>query len=267
VITGTTRVAAVIGDPIEHSKSPQLHAAAFAALGIDAVMVPLRVSAGALPAAIDGMRALGMLGASVTVPHKQAAAVLCDRLASGAAEIGAVNCLCFAGSEVVGHNTDAPGFVDGLREAGVDPPGLRAVLLGAGGAARAVAAGLAEVGARVSVIARTPTRAKWAADVAPFTPAALAAALPICDLLIDCTSAGLAGDAFPTAVPVDALPAGAVVATLVYGCDTELLRAATARGLQTVDGAGMLVHQAARAFTLWTGQPAPLEAMWRVMGT
>ncbi|HTM19087.1 MAG TPA: hypothetical protein VL172_01215, partial [Kofleriaceae bacterium] len=236
------------------------------ALGIDAVMVPLRVTAAELPAALSGLHALGMLGASITLPHKQAAAVLCDRLAGAAADIGAVNCLVFAGTEIVGHNTDAPGFVDGLAEAGVDAPGRRALLLGSGGAARAVAAGLTAAGAQVSVIARTPTRAKWATDVSPFTAASLAAALPRCDLLVDCTSAALGDTPWPAEPDLAALPAGAVVATLIYGRDTELVRRARALNLQTVDGAGMLVHQAARAFALWTGRPAPIDAMWAAMG-
>ncbi len=262
MISGRTRVAAVIGDPIEHTMSPALHAAGFAALGIDAVMVPFRVTPAELPAAIDGMRALGVMGASVTLPHKQAVARLCDRLVAPADDIDAVNCLCFEGSAVVGHNTDAPGFIDALREAGIDPTGRRALLLGGGGAARAVAAGLHGAGARVSLVVRTPQRARWCSEVAPFTADALAAALPDCDLLIDCTSAGLSGGALPAPVRVELLPEGAAVASLVYGRDIELLEQARARGLTAVDGAGMLVHQGARALELWTGRKPPLAALW-----
>jgi shikimate dehydrogenase len=258
VIAGTTRVAAVIGWPVEHSRSPALHNAAFAALGIDAVFVALPVRPPALPAALRGMAALGFLGASVTVPHKQACLALCDRLDAAAEAVGAVNCLAFAGDALVGHNTDAGGFVDALAsELGRDARGARAVLLGAGGAARAVAHGLAAAGAReVVVVAR---RAQdWCAARSWDE---LAGLLPACDLLVDCTSAALGGEAYPAPVPVAALPAGAAVASLMYGRPIALLDEARARGLAAMDGAGMLVHQGARAIAIWTGRPAPVDAM------
>jgi len=263
MIGGRTRVAAVIGDPIEHTRSPQLHAAAFAAAGLDAVMVPLRVRAAELPAAVAGLGALGFLGASVTLPHKQAVARLCDHLEPLAEDCGAVNCLCFANGAVVGHNTDALGFIDGLRRAGFEPAGLHTVLLGCGGAARAIRVGLRAAGAAsVALIARTPSRARWADDVSPFTAEVLADRLSRCSLLVDCTSAGLHGEAFPAPVPLERLRKSAVVASLLYGEQPALLAAAEARGLQTVDGTGMLVHQGARAFELWTGRRAPIDAMW-----
>lgn len=280
-IGGATRVGAVIGWPVEHSASPALQNAAFRALGIDAVFVALPVEPARLDAAIRGMAALGFLGASVTVPHKRAALEACDEVDPQAAAIGAVNCLVFApGGRVVGHNTDAGGFTDALAEELARPVHrARAVLLGAGGAARAVAAGLKAAGAgSVEVVARRPeAAAAWCPSAHPFTADTLAALLPACDLLIDCTPVGLAAAAGATAgnaagpaapaggfaapVPLDALPASAAVATLVYHRDTELLARARALGLATLDGAGMLVHQGARAFTLWTGRPAPLAAM------
>lgn len=258
MIAGTTRVAAVIGWPVDHSRSPALHNAAFAALGIDAVFVALPVRPADLAAALRGMAALGFLGASVTVPHKEACLALCDRLDAAADAVGAVNCIAFAGDALVGHNTDAAGFVDALAsELGREARGVRAVLLGAGGAARAVAHGLTEAGAgEVVVVARR----------APAWCAArgwdeLAGLLPACDLLIDCTSAALGGEPYPAPVPVAALPAGAAVASLMYGRPIPLLEQARARGLASMDGAGMLVHQGARAFAIWTGRPAPIDAM------
>ncbi len=263
-----TRVGAVIGWPVEHSRSPALHNAAFAAASLDAVFVALAVAPGRAAHAVRGMAALGLLGASVTVPHKEAVIAACDRLDPSAEAVGAVNCLCFEDGAVIGHNTDAGGFVDALGElpAG-NPAGRQAVLLGGGGAARAVAAGLREAGAEIAVVARSPERVGWI-EAVPWTAATLAQHLPGCDLLVDCTSAGLSADGearLPAPIPVEALSPAAIVATLVYHRETALLAAARARGLATVDGAGMLVHQGARAFALWTGQPAPIDAMWRAL--
>ena len=268
-IGGATRVGAVLGWPVAHSASPALHNAAFRALGIDAVFVALAVAPADLAAAVRGLAALGVLGASVTVPHKQALLPLCDALDPSAERVGAVNCLALADGRVVGHNTDAGGFADALRgELGRDPAGARAVLLGAGGAARAVAIALRDAGAAaVDLVARTPGAVGWSA-ARPWTAATLAALLPGCDLLVDCTPVALGraqGDqsaALPAAVAVDLLPAGAAVCALSYGAPgSALVAAARARDLATMDGAAMLVHQGARAFTLWTGRSAPIDAM------
>jgi methylmalonyl-CoA mutase cobalamin-binding subunit len=173
LIRGTTRLCAVLGFPVEHSRSPQLVNAAFAAAGVDAVMVPVGVPPEGLPAAVAGLSAMRAIGASVTVPHKLAAAALCDELSPAARAIGAVNCLRFDGGRISGHNTDEGGFVDGLAAAGFDPRGRRAVLLGAGGAARAVAYGLRGAGVadeQLAVIARRPetvTPAPTSSSTAP----------------------------------------------------------------------------------------------------
>lgn len=277
-IRASTRVGAVIGAPVAHSRSPDLHNAAFAATGMDAVFVAWHVAPADLAAAVTGFRALGLLGVSVTVPHKRAVAALCDRLAAPADVIGAVNCLVFeprgdrgsdAGVDIVGHNTDAGGFTDSLlREAGFDPGGCRAVLLGAGGAARAVHAGLRSCGAaRIDVVARQPLAVDWT-EATPWTPEHLSSLAPACDLLVDCTSLALSPESethLTAIVPVDRLPAHAVVASLVYHRRPALLDHAGARGLRTMDGAGMLVHQGARAFALWTGSEPPVDAMEAAM--
>lgn len=274
-VRASTRVGAVIGAPVGHSRSPDLHNAAFAAAGLDAVFVAWHVAPADLAAAVAGFRALGLLGVSVTVPHKQTIAPLCDRLAAPADAIGAVNCLVFerrdAGVAIVGHNTDAGGFTDSLmRDAGFDPGGARVVLLGAGGAARAVHAGLRACGAaRIDVVARQPGAVDWTAS-RPWTPESLAELAPACDLLVDCTPLALSASdeaRVPAAVPLDRLPAHAVVASLVYHREPTLLAQARARGLRTLDGAGMLVHQGARAFSLWTGREPPVHAMWAAMRT
>jgi shikimate dehydrogenase len=257
VIRGATRIAAVIGWPIEHSKSPELLNAAFLAAGLDLAMIPMGVPPDAFAAAVHGLRAMRAIGASVTSPHKLAAYELCDGLSDAATAIGAVNCLHFDGDQLIGHNTDAIGFAKSLETAGCTP--RHPVLLGAGGAARAVAFGLRHAGHRdVEVVART------LADWCPTTPwRDLAEALRRADLVVDCTSAGLGTGAqsFADDVPLDRLAAGSWVASLTYHHRSPLLARADALGHRTLDGRGMLVHQAARAFTIWTGRDAPLDAM------
>ncbi|HEY1554076.1 MAG TPA: shikimate dehydrogenase [Kofleriaceae bacterium] len=239
----------VLGWPVEHSKSPAILNAAFAALGIEARMEPRAVPPDELAREIIGLRALPMLGASVTVPHKLAIAALCDELRGAARDLGAVNCLALEHGRLVGHNTDVAGFLDGLGRA---VRGARAVLLGKGGAARAVEHALRSAGADVELCARP-----W-----PDLHAAFARA----DLLVDCTSAGLdpaADAAFTAQLPVAALPAAAWVGTLVYHRRTALLDAAAPR--VTFDGRAMLVHQAAHALALWTGREPPLAVMTRAL--
>lgn len=265
-IRGTTRLAAVLGDPARHSKSPALHNAGFAAAGIDAVYVALTVAAENLGTTIATLRSLGVLGASITVPHKTAVIDYCDALSPAAEAIGAVNTLEFrSDGTLVGHNTDAPGFVRAFEEAsGRGFQGARVVLLGAGGAARAVDAGVRAAGAaRVEIVARTPNKVLWA-TANPWTKFGLEQLLASCDILIDCTSLGLSSEGeakAPCPMPVHLLPSAAIVSSLVYHRKTQLLTEAEALGLQTVDGAGMLLHQGAIAFSLWTGVPAPIEAM------
>lgn len=262
------RFGAVIGWPIGHSRSPAMHEAAFAALGIDARFVALAVPPPSLPHAVAGLAAGGALGVSVTVPHKEAVVRLCTRVAAPADRIGAVNCLAFEAGAIVGHNTDAGGFVDSLAEVALAPAGRRAVLLGGGGAARAIHAGLVDAGAaEVRVVARRPGAVSWA-EAAPWRADALREALAGADLLVDCTPAALDPAREPETVatiPLDALPAGAVVASLVYHRAPLLLDRARARGLVTLDGKGMLAHQGARAFRLWLGIDAPVDVMRRAL--
>lgn len=269
MIRGTTRVAAVIGWPVEHSRSPQMFEAAFAAAGLDAVMIPIGVPPEGFAQVIGALRAMRALGACVTVPHKLAAAAQCDELTDAARAIGAVNCLHIAGDRLVGHNTDCHGFTDALTAAGLAPRGLRCVLLGAGGAARAVAHGLEVAGAGpIDVIARAPERVPWTA-ARPWAADELRAAFARADLVIDATPVGLADLAADLAavdaLPLDALRPSAWVATLVYHRRTRLIERAAANGHPTLDGRGMLVHQGARAFAIFTGAPPPIGAMQRAL--
>ena len=262
--TATTRVAAVIGSPVSHSRSPAIHNAAFAALGLDWVYVAFEVAPGRGADAVAAVRALALAGLSVTMPHKLDVAAAVDELSPAAAALGAVNTVVpLPDGRVAGHNTDGDGFVDSLRAGGVDPVGMHVVLLGAGGAARAVAVALAAAGAReVTVVNRTAERAGEVARLAGAvgsvgTPADVARA----DLVVNATSVGMGGDT-TLAVDPSLLSARQVVADLVYHpLDTPLLVAAREAGATTVEGLGMLVHQAARQLTLWTGCEAPIAVM------
>ena len=264
-ISGTTRVAAVLGWPIDHSRSPAMLNAAFTADQIDAVMVPIGVPPDGVAAVVAALRAMKAVGASVTIPHKLAVAALCDALSPAAKAIGAVNCLAF-GEKLVGHNTDCDGFRDGLAAAGFDAKDKHVVLLGAGGAARAVAYGLSGASA-LEVIARRPAEVGWA-PAFPWSTDNLRDCFSRADLVVDCTSASLdeATDApFAESLPLDALGSSAWVATLVYHRPTKLLERASSLGHSTLDGRAMLVHQGARAFAIWTGLPAPVAVMTRAL--
>ncbi len=269
MITGTTRLTAVLGWPVEHSRSPQMLNAAYAELGVDAVMVPIPVRPEDLAAVVTGLRASHCVGASVTIPHKLTAAALCDELSPAAKAIGAVNCLVFGDEEdpkrLIGHNTDEGGFLDGLVEAGYAPKGKRAVILGAGGAARAVAYAM-RGGRAIEVVARRPEKVTWA-RAWPWTPEQLRDCLSRADLVVDCTSISLGTDeaAQVDQIPLDALPEGAWVSTLIYHRPSILLERAKAAGYSTLDGRAMLVHQGARAFTAWLKVPAPVDAMRRAL--
>ena len=263
--TAATTVVGIIGDPIAHSLSPTLHHAAFAAMGLDWVSVGFPTPAGAAADALVGMRALRIAGLSVTMPHKADVAVAVDELTPIAARLGAVNCVTNRDGRLVGDSTDGPGLVAALRhDPGVDPAGRRCLVIGAGGAARAVVAALAEAGAaEVAVLNRSPERAGAAATLAGAVGrVAEAADVAEAELIVHATPQGMAGG--PVGLPVDdgALHAGQVVVDLVYHpVHTALLQAAAARGATAVDGVGMLAHQAALAIERWTGQAAPVEVM------
>ncbi len=260
---GDTTVAAVIGWPVRHSLSPAIHNAAFAALGLDWVFVALPVVPAATAAAIEAVRALGLGGLSVTMPHKDGAARAVDRLSADAEVLGAVNCVVPVGDELVGENTDGPGFIDSLRvDEGFDPAARRCVVVGAGGAARAVVLALAGAGAaEVVVVNRSPGPAVAAATLAGAAGrVGTAAEAADADLVVNATPVGMTGDVSPLADV--GLGAGQLVVDLIYHPPiTPLLAHAEANGASVANGVGMLVHQAAHAFSRWTGEAAPLAQM------
>jgi len=266
---GATVVAAVIGDPIAHSVSPAIHNAAFAAAGLDWVFVAFAVPAGRAAPAVAAVRALGLGGLSVTYPHKAAVAAAVDELSAEAAALGAVNTVVVRDGRLVGHSTDGPGFVAWLSaDAGRPPAGRRCLVRGTGGAGRAVVAALAAAGAAEVVVAagREEGRARsLAAEVGGPARAGAVAEAEGAEIVVNATTLGLAGRPGELALPVERLGPGQVVVDLNYP-GGALVEAARARGAEAHDGVGMLVHQAAAAFELWTGHPAPLPAMWAGAG-
>lgn len=266
VISGTTRIAAVIGMPARHSLSPTILNAAFDACDLDWRFVVFEVPAEHGSAAVSAMRTLDLGGLSVTMPHKDTAWAAVEDRTPEADALGAVNCIFWRNGRLVGDSTDGPGFIDALRiDHGVDPAGRRCVLVGAGGAGRAVAWALGRAGVDdLAVVNRSPGPAARAADLAGPTgrvggPDDIAKA----DLVVNATPLGMGGGTAEI-LPLDPslLHDGQVVADLVYyPTMTPLLAAAAERGAVTVTGVGMLVHQAAHAFRHWTGLDAPVAEM------
>ena len=265
------RVAAVIGDPVRHSRSPAIHNAAFAVAGIDWVFTAFEVPAGKGAEALDAMRVLGLAGMSVTMPLKAEVAAAADEVDEEVEVLAAANCMVPLGDgRLRAANTDAAGFVAGLQaDAGLSADGLRVVLMGGGGAARAVAWGLAAAGAAdVAVINRTQAKAQTAAAAANAagrtgrsgrvgTMDDIAGA----DVVVNATSVGMGAD---SSMPCDPslLRPGQVAVDLVYEpTETAWLAALRQRGVEAHNGLSMLAYQAAAAFELWTGAEAPVEVM------
>lgn len=285
------RLLGLIGWPVEHSLSPAMHNAALAALGLPWVYTLLPVPPAAVGDAVRGLRALGFVGANVTVPHKQVVIPFLDRLSPAAAAIGAVNTITLTTApsrpmldtapsnvlewpQLVGDNTDAAGFLADLRAHGVEVRGLRALVIGAGGASRAVVYALASAGCHVVIVNRSLARAREVAEMGeqvwpghPISygqfPDDIAGWVPQVDLVVNTTSLGMwpAADGLPWDPDVVFQP-GQVVYDLVYTPrPTLFLRRAAADGARPIDGLGMLVEQGAAALAQWTGQEPPRAIM------
>jgi shikimate dehydrogenase len=268
-IGGGTHVVGIIGWPVEHSLSPAIHNAAFAAADLDWAYVPLPVRPQWLHPALVGLVPLGFDGANVTMPHKTDASDLIERISEDARTLRAVNTIAVRGGELEGHNTDAPGFDRFIRrDVGFDPDGKTAIVYGAGGAARACALALARAGlARLTVAARDEARA------APLVSMVEALAVPITVVRPGDTGA-LGADLVVNATPVGGSSAAQVhpsfphlgpdvlVIDLLYDPpSTDLQQRAREAGATVFGGLGHLLEQAALSFELWTGIPAPLEVM------
>ena len=232
----------LFGDPVAHSRSPAIHTRAFQLLGVDAVYAPCRVTD--VPAAVQALRVLGVAGANVTVPHKQEVIPSLDRLDDAARRIGAVNCIVNRDRVLTGHNTDREGLLRALGKFSG-----HAVVLGAGGSARAAVDALAP---QVTVVNRTRSRAEQLAREMGARAGTLDA-VARADLVVNCTTVGMSGED----VPVDPSLLRGIVVDLAYSArgETALVRAARARGLKAVDGIEVLVHQAIASLELWLGRP------------
>lgn len=260
----------LIGDPVEHSLSPAFQQPAFDALGLAVHYELWQTTLEELPARLDDIRAGRAMGANVTVPHKEAAFRLVDDVSETARRIGAVNTISVNNGRLVGDNTDVHGFTVPLRDRDFDFEASHAVILGAGGAARAVVVALLDAGiANLTIVNRSRQRAD---DIAGslhdprVTTAGRDALLDLASgagLLVNATAVGWTDDAVPGGQDLFTTVApGSIAYDLTYR-ETPFLSAARAAGLTTIDGLPMLVHQGARSFEIWTGRPAPIDLMWR----
>jgi len=277
-INAQTQFCGVIGNPVEHSLSPAIHNAAFQKLGLNFVYLAFRVEA--IGDAIKGLRAMGNFrGASVTIPHKVATVPLLDSIEPTARHIGAINTIVAKGGTLTGYNTDATGALRALREGAVALKGSQVVILGSGGAARAIAFALGtEPGIdRLTILGiDNQERTVLARDLqsetgmtvqeSPLNEGTLRKVLPDTHVLIHCTPMGMSPKLHETSVPVTLLHAGLTVMDIVYNPrDTRLLKDAKAAGCRTIPGLEMFLHQAAAQFELWTNQTAPADVMRAIL--
>ncbi|MFQ5577619.1 MAG: shikimate dehydrogenase [Anaerolineae bacterium] len=274
-INGSTNVVGILGWPVGHTLSPIMHNAAFAALNLNWIYVPLPIPPEQIKHAVQGLRAFNFAGANVTIPHKQAIMRYLDEIDPVAQSIGAVNTIAISNGKLRGYNTDGYGFLKSLTEVDFEPRGARCPVLGAGGAARAAVYSLADAGAAaIAVYNRTVERAAFLVDdlrsdfgdirfsFEALSPGSLRAVNHTCDLVVNTTSLGMFPRPGATPWPPEVSLPRAVICDLVYNpLKTRFLQQAQAAGLKTVDGLGMLIHQGARAFQIWTGQAPPPDLM------
>jgi len=277
-ISGRARICGVIGDPIEHTMSPVMHNAAFEKLGLEYLYVPFRVKREELGKAIDGMKALNIRGLNVTIPHKIAIIQFLDEMDDLAEKIGAINTIVNDDGVLKGYNTDATGFLQSLLERKVEPEGKNVVILGAGGASRAISFILAERGANLVILNRL-LEFDWAVELADRISRSfrrevkalelkeenLKVALEKADILVNATSVGMIPNIDETSVPSRLLRPCLTVFDVVYNpIKTRLMAEAEDAGAETISGLDMLVWQGALAFEMWTGRQAPVELMKEV---
>ncbi len=257
ILSGNARLAGITGWPVGHSRSPRLHGFWLERHGIDGAYVPLRIEPAHFPAAIRGLMRSGFAGVNVTIPHKVAAFAISDTVEDSARRAGAVNTLVFENGRIKGSNTDGWGFLENLRSSGVDPATGPALILGAGGSTRAIAAALLDLGVKVTIANRTRARSEQLAAELPGLAVinwdARGIALPDHALLVNTTSLGMIGHD-PLEIDLDRAADGLTVADIVYvPLETPLLAAARARRIRCVDGLGMLLYQAVPGFRTWFG--------------
>ncbi len=257
ILSGKAKIAGIFGWPVAHSRSPRLHGFWLERHGIDGAYVPFAVQPQDFATAVRGLRAAGFCGGNVTIPHKLAAFDICDVVDATAKRAGAVNLLVFGEAGISGFNTDGLGFVANLRAHGVDPVAGPALILGAGGGARAIVAALQDLGVSVTLANRTPDRAEALARQLPGLKTipweARGAAVADHALVVNCTSLGMHGEG-DLGLDLSRAPRNMAVADIVYvPLETKLLAQARAAGLRPVEGLGMLLHQAVPSFAAWFG--------------
>ncbi|MEI6700703.1 MAG: shikimate dehydrogenase [Actinomycetota bacterium] len=271
-VSGSTRLAGVIGWPIAHSLSPVLHNAAFEAASFDAISLGLKVHQDGLGEAVRGLCAMGAVGVSVTMPHKASVVALADHVDPLVKRLGAANCLTMHRGEVFATSTDGQGCLDALDEAvGFAPKGSNAVVLGAGGAAAAIVVALLDAGCGVKILARRPeAAAELARRLGGGSSVAVREDLHAADLIVNATPLGMDGTTGEGALAVvdpSCLSRGQVVLDTVYvPAETPLLVAARLAGAHSVGGLGMLVHQARRQLEGWMGEPVDPDVLWNAVG-
>lgn len=275
-VKATTKIYGIFGHPVGHSLSPLMHNSAFEALGLDCVYAAFDVHPDDVAKAADAIRALGIRGVNVTIPHKQAIIPYLDEVSPDAKHTGAVNTVKNEDGRLTGYNTDVGGFMrDAREELGVSPEGASVLLLGAGGAARAVISAFGMNGAkRIAVANRTLGKAeKLTEEFGRFFPdieiypvdsgdeSAMTKELGVTDIFVNSTSGGMEGSA-GLEINIEALRDGAAVYDLVYKPrETKLVKEAKALGHKAVGGLGMLLYQGALSFEIWTGERAPVDVM------
>jgi shikimate dehydrogenase len=272
-ITGRTKVYGVIGDPIEHSLSPILQNAAFEHAKLDCKFLAFHVKPEGVEAAVKGMRALGIAGLNVTMPHKHAVMQFLDDVDNDAKLVGAVNTIVNAEGTLIGFSTDGLGALNALRTNGASPRGKRVVLLGAGGSARAIAFTLCQEVKELVVLNRTVCQAEELAKTIQealdkkivakkLTVKAVQENLEKADILINATSVGMKPKADASLVKPEWLRKDLAIMDIVYNpLETKLAKDAKAAGAKVISGVEMLIHQGAASFQIWTGQQAPIEVM------
>jgi shikimate dehydrogenase len=266
-LSGSARLAGITGWPVSHSRSPRLHGFWLERYGVDGAYLPLPIHPDNFPAAVRGLMLSGFAGVNVTIPHKVAAFGICDLVDDSARRAGAVNTLIFEAGRISGSNTDGWGFLANLRSSGVDPAAGPALILGAGGSARAIAAVLLELGVGVTLANRTRSRAeRLAGDLSGLRIIEWDSrddALSDHALLVNATSLGMTGQP-PLAIDLDRGSPALAVADIVYvPLETPLLAAARSRGLACVEGLGMLLHQAVPGFSAWFGVQPTVDGALR----
>lgn len=281
MISASTQLCAVIGDPVSHSMSPQIHNSAFQGCGIDMVYVAFHVRRGDVARAIEGIRSLGIRGLSVTIPHKVEIVRYLDEIDDVSKQVGSVNTVVNEGGRLVGYSTDGPGALRALAAGGVDLSGGRVLLLGSGGAARAIAFSLAnlEVSPELQILGieedelerlgcDLEEKTACRLSTRTLTPQSLEGAMAAADVVIQATPIGMTPKTDETLIPAPLIRENQVIFDIVYTpLETRLIKEARHAGAVTVAGLGMFVYQAVIQFELWTQQEAPVELMMNTVRT